>query len=85
MTRTPGRPIQLGMHLREDSLDHGMQIESVESGSSADLAGLLDGDVIQRPSSAADLKLIVSKASVGNTGKVNFLIERHKVETLIFQ
>ena len=77
MTRTPGRPIKLGMHLREDSLDHEMQIKSIESGSSADLAGLLEGDVIQRPSSAADLKLIVSKASVGNTGKVNFLIERN--------
>jgi hypothetical protein len=79
MTRTPGRPLKLGMSIRHGHFEMGMEVETVESGSSADLAGLIPGDIIKRPFSPSDLNRAISKAGFEKSGTIEFLVERdHK-------
>ena len=66
LARGPGRPVPLGMKIRHGQSDKtGMEVEMVESGSGADLAGIKIGDVIKVPKSALDLEKIIYAAAVG--------------------
>ena len=84
LARGPGRPVPLGMKIRHGQSDKtGMEVEMVESGSGADLAGIKIGDVIKVPKSALDLEKIIYAAAVGveKDASVIFQVEREDLNS----
>ena len=79
LTRSPGQPVLLGMKLRHGHIDdQDMEVEAVDVGSSADLAGILKGDIIKSPKSPLELKQRIASAATGTGTEegITFQIER---------